>query len=221
MENNQTLNIGNKISTLRKEKCMTQVELAEKLFVSHQAISQWENATTLPDINSLLKICEIFNVTLDDLFDMRKEKKGNLDIPNDDVLRILAVRNGKVLKTVDTNDKEKVEIKFEEVINGSVSSMFSLKCNDIFGNVSTGNYIECNDIQGNVAVGNYVDCVDINGNVAAGNYVDCNDIYGDVSSSRKIECDNITGDVKIGSNGTLECEEIHGNVIRPPFCPAL
>lgn len=213
MENNQTLNIGNKICNLRKERGMTQVELADKLFVSHQAISQWENASTLPDINSLLKICEIFDVTLDDLFDFKKEEKSNLDIPNDDVLRILAVRNGKVLKLVNTDENEKVEIKFEEVINGSVSSMFSLNCNDIFGNVSTSNHLDCNNIVGNVAVGNLIDCNNIEGNVASGNQIDCNNINGDVNCGMHIECESITGDVKIGSNGHLDCEHIDGNVI--------
>ena len=213
MENNQTLNIGNKICTLRKERGMTQVELADKLFVSHQAISQWENASTVPDLNSLLKICEIFNVTMNDLFDMVSETKCNIDIPNDDVLRIFAVKNGFVLKTVDKRENEEVKIIFEKEIKGNVSSMFSLNCNDISGNVSTNNHIDCNNIVGNVAVGNKIDCNNINGNVASGNHIDCNDIQGDVSCGMKIVCSNITGDVKIGSNGHLDCEHIDGNVI--------
>ena len=213
MEYNQNLNIGNKISTLRKEKCMTQVELAEKLFVSHQAISQWENATTLPDINSLLKICEIFNVTMNDLFDMVSETKSNINIPNDDVLRILAVKNGVVLKSVDELDNGKVEIIFNSVINGNVSSMFSLNCSNIFGNVAANSYINCNDIEGDVAVGGQVNCNDINGDVAVGNSVSCNDVSGNVKAGRKIECGDIVGDIRIGESGTLECEQIIGNVI--------
>ena len=68
MENNQIKELGNKLVELRKNKGMTQTELAEEMFITHQAISQWENGLTIPDLGSLLKLCEIFNITLNDLF---------------------------------------------------------------------------------------------------------------------------------------------------------
>lgn len=39
----------------------------EKLYVSRQSISNWENDKSLPDIHNLLMMCDLFNVTLDDL----------------------------------------------------------------------------------------------------------------------------------------------------------
>lgn len=44
------MNFKEQIQKLRKERGMTQNELAEKLFISYQAVSQWENGNTKPDI---------------------------------------------------------------------------------------------------------------------------------------------------------------------------
>ena len=59
--------IGNFIATERKEKKLTQAKLAEKLFVSEKTISKWENGNGIPDTNSLPKLCEIFDVSLNEL----------------------------------------------------------------------------------------------------------------------------------------------------------
>ena len=56
--------IGQKIAQLRKAKGMTQAELADKLGVSHQAVSQWERSETLPDILTLPLIAQIFGESI-------------------------------------------------------------------------------------------------------------------------------------------------------------
>lgn len=61
------INIGNKISTLRKEKNMTQVELADKIGISYQAVSNWERGNSMPDISKLPELSEIFNVSIDEI----------------------------------------------------------------------------------------------------------------------------------------------------------
>ncbi len=53
--------IGRNIAALRKEAGLTQTELADKLHVSHQAVSQWERGETLPDILTLPALAEIFS----------------------------------------------------------------------------------------------------------------------------------------------------------------
>ena len=60
-------NIGNKISSLRKEKNMTQSDLAEKLGVSPQAVSKWENDLAYPDITLLGSLSEILACSIDDI----------------------------------------------------------------------------------------------------------------------------------------------------------
>ncbi|PWM38740.1 MAG: XRE family transcriptional regulator [Clostridiales bacterium] len=59
--------IGKKIAQYRKDKGLTQDELAELLGVSAQAVSKWENDLSCPDILLLPKLAELFDTTVDDL----------------------------------------------------------------------------------------------------------------------------------------------------------
>lgn len=61
--------VGRKIAILRKEKNLTQMELADMLNVSFQAVSNWERGETMPDISKLPEIAQIFNVTIDEILD--------------------------------------------------------------------------------------------------------------------------------------------------------
>ena len=62
-----TLKIGHYIQNLRKSAGLTQKELAEKLNLSFQAVSKWENGDSLPDTGVLLDLCDILNTTADKL----------------------------------------------------------------------------------------------------------------------------------------------------------
>ena len=66
-------NVGRKISSLRKEKNMTQMELADKMGISFQSVSNWERGNTMPDISKLPELAELFGVTVDEL--LGKESK--------------------------------------------------------------------------------------------------------------------------------------------------
>ncbi len=59
--------IGNFIMNERKAKKLTQAKLAKKLYVSEKTISKWENGNGIPDTNSLPKLCEVFNISLNEL----------------------------------------------------------------------------------------------------------------------------------------------------------
>lgn len=61
--------IGENIKSLRKKNNITQEELAEKLSVTRQAVSNWENGKTEPDIETLTKIAQIFDTSIDELVD--------------------------------------------------------------------------------------------------------------------------------------------------------
>ena len=61
------------IVKLRKRDGLTQQQLAEKLGVSHQTISKWENGTTLPDISMLPSISECFQVTVDEILGLKPD----------------------------------------------------------------------------------------------------------------------------------------------------
>lgn len=57
--------IAKNLANLRKNKKITQTELAEQFGYSDKAISKWENGDTLPDIQTLYQLCEFYNATLD------------------------------------------------------------------------------------------------------------------------------------------------------------
>ncbi len=84
MENVKEI-IAKNLVELRKANKMTQSTLAEKLNYSDKAISRWEHAETLPDIETLCKVCDIYGVTFEYLLQEEQPatknpyiKKGNL-----------------------------------------------------------------------------------------------------------------------------------------------
>jgi transcriptional regulator with XRE-family HTH domain len=64
--------VGKIISNLRKENNMTQMELADKLNISFQAVSNWERGQSMPDISKLGELAAIFGVTIDGLLGNEK-----------------------------------------------------------------------------------------------------------------------------------------------------
>lgn len=69
------LKIGNKIKAKRKERNLTQEELASMLGVTKAAVSKWENEESYPDIMLLPQIAQLFHMTMDDLFDFSPNDK--------------------------------------------------------------------------------------------------------------------------------------------------
>lgn len=59
--------IGDKLKEARLKKNMTQEEVAEKIFVSRQSISNWENNKTYPDIGNVIALSDLYDVSLDEL----------------------------------------------------------------------------------------------------------------------------------------------------------
>ncbi len=68
--------LGMMISSLRKEKGMTQLELAEKMGVTDKAVSKWERDLSFPDISSIPKLAEIFDVSVDELMQIKAEPEN-------------------------------------------------------------------------------------------------------------------------------------------------
>lgn len=65
--------LGQKISDLRKQRGMTQDELADIMGVSSQAVSKWENDLSIPDLPILMELSKYFHISLDDLVNEREE----------------------------------------------------------------------------------------------------------------------------------------------------
>ena len=72
------MDFGTQIRTLRKEKSLTQDQMANDLHVSRQAVSNWENNKNLPDIETIIRMSEVYSVSLDDLILGGKDEKNNM-----------------------------------------------------------------------------------------------------------------------------------------------
>lgn len=59
------MKIGEKIKTQRKKKRMSQQKLGEIMGVSRQSVIKWEKSTSFPEIEKIIKLSEIFGVTID------------------------------------------------------------------------------------------------------------------------------------------------------------
>ncbi len=67
------MTVGSKIFELRKKWNMSQEELAERVHVSRQTVSKWENDVVLPDVYNLKELAKVFQCTVDELIDDAKE----------------------------------------------------------------------------------------------------------------------------------------------------
>ena len=76
MENIKEIIAAN-LASLRKSKRWTQQELAEKIAYSDKAVSRWEHAETLPDIETLCKLCELYGVKFEYLLQKEQPKNNN------------------------------------------------------------------------------------------------------------------------------------------------
>ena len=77
------MDLGKKIIEMRKNKNLSQEQLAEVLNVSRQTISNWENGKFYPDIDALVKISKCFNISLDDLLASDSNILNHLKVSTD------------------------------------------------------------------------------------------------------------------------------------------
>lgn len=75
------LSLQENLRVLRKQKQLSQSDLANELMVTRQAVSSWENGKSLPDVYTLSRIAEFFGVSLDDLMVNRQTMNINKDGP--------------------------------------------------------------------------------------------------------------------------------------------
>ena len=96
--------LATNIQKYRKMWELTQAELAAKLGVSVQAVSNWESAKSAPDIVYLPMMAEIFGCYIDNLFGRKKKKKNHFDLctefpfPDDTVMREVLCNGRKIVK---------------------------------------------------------------------------------------------------------------------------
>lgn len=97
----KVLNLSEKLQILRKKNGLSQEELAERLGISRQAVSKWESGQSAPDLNKLIIISELYNVTIDNLvkesdefiFEQNNEVKDEEKVDNKSIQVVLNLNN--------------------------------------------------------------------------------------------------------------------------------
>lgn len=93
--------IGKFILKLRKEKNMSQLDLADKIGVTDRAISKWENGKGLPDISLMQPLCKELNITINDLLSgERVDNKDYQEKFEENVLKAIKYSNKLVIKSI-------------------------------------------------------------------------------------------------------------------------
>lgn len=93
--------IGEFILKLRKEKNMSQLDLADKIGVTDRAISKWENGKGLPDISLMQPLCKELNITINDLLSgERVDNKDYQEKFEENVLKAIKYSNKLVIKSI-------------------------------------------------------------------------------------------------------------------------
>lgn len=87
-------NFGDFLYTLRKEKGMTQAELAQALGVTNKAVSKWETGESMPETAQLIPISRIFGVSVDELLDGKRSGQSQ-ETQNDDSIKAHLFTRGK------------------------------------------------------------------------------------------------------------------------------
>ncbi len=125
------IKIGKFIQERRKEKRLTQSELAEKLDVTDRAVSKWENGNCIPDASNIQELCKILNITINDLFsgcvvDMRDNEKKLEE---------------NLLEMIKIKEKRDKELLILEIFIGVIVSIIMFLCIMIASFVQMENWI--------------------------------------------------------------------------------
>ncbi len=192
------MNIGNNIKQLRQQNHLTQDQVAEKLGISYQAVSKWENNANTPDIALLPQIAKLFGVSIDALFSDNLTDCSDFQsfMKDDNVIRVVQMRGAKVLKVSSTfsPDEPPIEIALPHDCNDR-TQYFKV---EIYGHV-----ISDSSINGDVVCHQTVTSSTINGDVKSEGNIDVKEL-----NAQKVICNNIIDCYKLQAK-TIECT---GNV---------
>ena len=115
------MNVNKKIVETRKQKGLTQEDLAELIGVSAQTISKWENAVTMPDILLLPVIANIFEITIDELFN--ESRKKHFSISMNDIYEEASKELLTVMQKAWWNDNKEYNLSFEKLFEDWVEGL--------------------------------------------------------------------------------------------------
>ena len=93
-----TKNIGSFLQEVRKDKGLTQKELAEQIGISDKTISKWENGNSVPDTSMLLPLCEALGITVNEFLSCEKILPENYSVKAEENIMALIEENKRTQK---------------------------------------------------------------------------------------------------------------------------
>ncbi len=225
-------NLGTIIMQLRKERGMTQEQLANALGITFQAVSKWENGVSSPDISALPLLAELFGVSIDALFGRTtfaleavepQDETSRADYgenpvlpwPDDDTFYAVLYHGHSLIGHLAGDAQlEAAKKHFVFQYEGpaqNIFSEFSVEIEgEVAGSVEAGASINCGDVQGDVISGGNISCGDVSGSVQASGNVSCGDIGKGLEAGGNVDCGDVGGSVS--AVGGASCADVGGNV---------
>ena len=115
--------IGKFIAERRKEKSLTQMQLAEKLGITDRAVSKWETGKSMPDASIMLELCDLLEITVNDLLSGEEIAMNSYNAETEknllEMLRQKEISDGRLLKT---------EVVLGFVSGGFLAAMIIVAC---------------------------------------------------------------------------------------------
>lgn len=231
------MGLGRKIAYYRKNKNITQDALAKQLGISNQAVSKWETDQSYPDVELLPKMADIFEITMDELFDREESTDETIsDLMNQEpVVANETVQEGTSGQDAETRSaaskqntatlpweddgtlrvvvflgQKMVQVdKIKETL-GRMHKEITFSYEGEVLNIESHINVCCENVAGNIKAGGYVECGDVGGSIAADSYVECNSVSGSIAAGSYVECDDVKENVVAG--GYIECSDVQGSV---------
>ncbi len=233
---NETM--GSIIARLRREKGMTQEQLANAVGISYQAVSKWENELSSPDISALPLLADIFGVSVDALFGRESAEREETalaapgaekqettldsaspivhDLPwpdDEDTLHVVLYAGHRLIGREGGEhlfSKKQVTFQYEGPALNIESDFNVTVCGNVDGGVTAGGDVKCDMVGGDVRSQGDVTCDTVGGSVSAGGDVTCDTVGGQVEAGGDVSCDDVYGNVSAG--GDVSCGVVRGGV---------
>lgn len=201
------MTMGAIIQSKRKQCLLTQEMLANHLGVTNQAVSKWEQNACYPDITLLPMLAELFDCSIDELFD-RQADISRIPWENDDTLYLAAFRGHRLL-TKQPGSTQRPRFEFTGCVQ-NLCVYGDLVCDRVLGSIQADGNVTSDDVGGSIEASGGVTCDNVKGSVTAGGNVTCDTIEGDVRAGGNIQCDEIFSS-SISAGGNVYADHIESN----------
>jgi len=220
------MDFGSKIAYYRKERGMTQEELASEFDISNQAVSKWETGQSYPDVELLPKIADFFEISLDELFGREFKPKASTEsademVQSNEVADVVSSASLPVPAPVTLPEAVTLPVPEYRDAYADSEALYAVlyqgsrlvheeEIKTRFGRITSKLDFNYDGPALNVYSVFSVTCDNVQGNVSAGSYVECDNVEQGVTAGGYVECDNVGQGVIAG--GYIECGDVGGKL---------